>query len=100
MYQIVDFLTITHFVFNFILGLYIKNKYITIFVLGVLWELFEYNIANNNNNIKKLLIKYWPIPEKYWAEKNIFNKVLDVIFNMLGYHLGNISNKINKKQNK
>ena len=90
MYQFVDPLTITHFAYYFIYGLYFKNKYLLAFILGVLWELFEYGLATNNYT-KEYLIKNWPVPYKYWAEKNIFNKVFDLIFNMLGYHLGNKS---------
>ena len=90
MYQIIDLLTITHFVYYFIFGLFVKKKYVTTFLLGVLWEIFEYFLANNNRT-KEYLIKNWPVPYKYWAEKNIFNKVFDLIFNMLGYHLGNKS---------
>ena len=92
MYQIIDIYSIFPFITDFIFGLYFKNKYVLAFILGILWELFEYGLAQNNNT-KEFLIKYWPVPYKYWAEKNIFNKVFDLIFNMLGYHLGNISNK-------
>ena len=90
MYQIIDALSIVHFIYYLVYGLYFKNKYLLAFLLGLLWEIFEYVISTNNYT-KELLIKYWPIPQKYWEEKNIFNKVFDLMFNMLGYHLGNIS---------
>jgi hypothetical protein len=92
MYQIIDIYSIFPFITDFIFGLYFKNKYVLAFILGILWELFEYYIAHNSYT-REMLIKYWPIPQKYWEEKNIFNKVFDLLFNMLGYHLGNISNK-------
>ena len=38
---------------------------------------------------KKLLIKYWPIPKRLWEEKNILNRVFDLLFNMIGYYFGN-----------
>ena len=90
MYQVLDIYSIFHFIYYFIYGLYFKNKYVLAFILGILWEIFEYILANINYT-KELLIKYFPVPQKYWAEKNIFNKVFDLIFNMIGYHLGNIS---------
>ena len=90
MYQVIDILSICHFIYYFIFGLFVKNKYITTFLLGLLWKIFEFFLANNNCT-KEYLIKNWPVPYKYWAEKNIFNKVFDLLFNMLGYHLGNKS---------
>lgn len=83
-----DKLTIVHFLQYFIFGLYIKNKYLLVLLVGILWEIFEYLISNNNFTYN-LLKKCWPIEEKYWNEKNIYNKVIDIISNMLGYHFGN-----------
>ena len=90
MYQIVDIFTIFHFISYYIYGLYFKNKYVLTFLIGFLWELCEYVFVNTSYT-KDLLIKYLPVSEKYWAEKNIFNKVSDLLINMIGYHLGNIS---------
>jgi len=90
MYQILDIYSIFHLIYYFIYGFYFKIKYVLIFILGILWEIFEYVLANINYT-KEYLIKNWQISYKYWADKNIFNKVFDLIFNMLGYHLGNIS---------
>ena len=60
-------------------------------ILGIIWEIFEYLIANNKIT-RNLLIKYWPIPVRYWDETNIWNKIFDMIFNLSGYYVGNMIN--------
>ena len=56
MYQILDIYSIFHLIYYFIYGLYFKNKYVLIFILGILWEIFEYVLANINYT-KEYLIK-------------------------------------------
>ena len=89
--KIIDLLSVGHFYFYYIIGLYVKNNYFFAFILGIIWEIFEYNVTSNKFT-KNLLIKYWPIPQKTWDEEayNI-NRITDIIFNMLGYHYGNKS---------
>ncbi len=82
-----DPLSISHFIWYFILGLYVKNNYKLVLFLSLLWEIFEYYITNITYT-RQLLIKYWPIPKKYWDENNI-NRVSDVIINFIGYEIGN-----------
>ena len=88
--RIFDFLSIIHFLVFYIIGKYIKNNYIFAFILGIIWEIFEYFITKNPFT-RELLIKYWFISEKIWNE-DLFNinRISDLIFNMAGYHLGNI----------
>ena len=86
--KIIDEMSLLHFLNFFILGCIFKNKYEFAFFLGILWEIFEY-IITRDKHIKKLLIKYWPIPKRLWEEKNILNRVFDLLFNMIGYYFGN-----------
>ena len=86
--KIIDEMSLLHFLNFFIIGYIFKNKYEFAFFLGILWEIFEY-IITRDKYIKKLLIKYWPIPKRLWEEKNILNRVFDLFFNMLGYYFGN-----------
>ena len=88
--KIFDILSIWHFILYYIVGLYIKNNYVLAFGSGMLWEIFEY-IVTKNKYTRKLLIQYWPISQRIWDE-DLFNqnRISDLIFNMLGYHLGNI----------
>ena len=86
--DIIDILSVSHFFIYFFFGLIIKNEYKLIFIIGVIWEIFEY-IVTNYSYTKNLLIKYWPINLKYWAEKNNLNKIFDLIINMIGYYIGN-----------
>ena len=87
--KIFDGLSIVHFVLNYILGLYLKNNYVFVFILGIVWEIVEY-IITKYPVTRKLLIKYWFIPQRVWDE-DLWNKnrVSDLVFNMLGYHFGN-----------
>ena len=59
---------------------------ISIILLGILWELFEYMIVKVDV-LYNLTKQYWFVPEKYWNE-SIYNKIIDMIFNILGYSLG------------
>ena len=86
--EIIDEMSLAHFINFFIFGLIVKNKYTFAFLLGIIWELFEYLVVNDNF-YRKLLIKYWPIPKRLWEEKNKYNRVMDLVFNMLGYYFSN-----------
>ena len=85
---IIDRMSIIHFIIYMIFGLLVKNKYEVALLIGIIWELFEYTITKWDYS-RELLKQNWPIPEKYWNEKNIFNKLFDLVFNMFGYYIGN-----------
>tara|TARA_B100001287_G_scaffold276424_1_gene287197 strand:- start:1995 stop:2291 length:297 start_codon:yes stop_codon:yes gene_type:complete len=89
-YQIFDLASVVHFFGWFVIGIFVKRKYILVFILGLLWELFEYYVTRENETTIKLLEKYWPVPKRLYEERNIMNKVMDMILNMSGYYLGNI----------
>lgn len=89
MNQIIDILSLVHFIQYLVFGLFFKDKYLYVIIASFLWEIFEY-YSTRNNTIKNLLIKYWPIPRKYWEEKNILNRFLDIKFNLIGYTIGNM----------
>ena len=90
----IDLYSIIHFLNFFILGLILKNKYAFAFVIGIVWEVFEYYVTHHDYT-SALIKKYWPIPQKYWDESNCLNPVFDIFFNMSGYYLGNNINNIN-----
>lgn len=84
-----DYLSFVHFFWFYLLGLFLKNNYIFAFFLGVFWEFLEFYITKTPFT-RNLLIKYWPVPKKIWDEDALnINRVSDIIFNMLGYHVGN-----------
>jgi len=85
--MIIDILSLVHFFQYFCIALYIPNDYKFAIKLSLIWEVFEYTMTSNPT-IDKLLVQYWPIPKKYWEEKNIYNRLFDIIFNMLGYYIG------------
>ena len=82
----IDILTLSHFINYFIAGLYFKDRYCLVLVIGVLWEVLEYYIVHNSYT-RKLILKYWPIPIRKWEDK--WNKLFDLISNMIGYYVGN-----------
>ena len=69
-------------------GKYYKNKYFLILVFGIFWEIFEYLLASTEKT-REFLKKYWFVPKKFWDEK-IENKCTDLVFRMVGYHIGNV----------
>ena len=85
----IDLLSLLHFINFFIFGLFYKKKYKLAFILGIIWEIFEYGIVNYPQT-RHYIKKYWPIPQKYWDETHMLNPVLDIFFNMLGYYLANL----------
>tara|TARA_Y100000816_G_scaffold283046_1_gene259457 strand:+ start:934 stop:1215 length:282 start_codon:yes stop_codon:yes gene_type:complete len=88
--EIFDFLSLVHLCFFYIIGLFLKNNYVFAFILGIIWEIVEYGITSTRLT-RELLIKYWPVPKRIWDEK-LFNpnRLSDLIFNMIGYHLAQI----------
>ena len=82
-----DIFSAVHIFSFYIIGLIVKKSYLFAFFLGVLWELLEYIITRYSYS-RQLLIKYWPFPKEIWDEKLInINRLTDLIFNMIGYHL-------------
>jgi len=103
-----DILSICHFLIYFVLAFFIKEDYVLITIIGISWELFEYSITNIPL-IRDFMIKYWPIPIKYWNEKvrksmtetetgliipwmteNVPLRIEDLLFNTLGYVCGTL----------
>ena len=76
-----------HFVLFAALGYKFPEYFYTLQLLGILWELFEYYIANNQQ-IKKTLYQLWPIPKKYWCD-TFEHSMIDILVNMIGYYVGN-----------
>ena len=82
-----DLLSFFHFLFYFCIGLFYKNKYFIILIIGILWEIFEKFIITNEYT-KELLFKYWFIPELY-INDTLEHSIVDIIINMIGYTIGN-----------
>ena len=82
----IDFLSFVHVITYLILGIFVKDKYVLVFIIGVIWEIVEYMMVNNEY-IRKLIIEYYPIRIEKWEDK--YNKIFDLIFNMIGYYIGN-----------
>ncbi len=77
--------TITHFLIYFVISLYYPNKWIIIIILSIVWEILEIILNIGYNKILNLGSDYWDeIP---------INKVIDVIFNLLGYGAGHLYQK-------
>ena len=74
--------TITHFLIYFVISLYYPNRWITIIILSIVWEILEILLKIGNDKI-------FHINSDYWDEIPL-NKVVDVIFNLLGYGAGHL----------
>ena len=93
-YKTIDEMSLVHIISFIIIGLIIKNDYKMALFIALAWELFEFMVVNSKTG-RELLRKYWPISEKYWNEKLLSNKIMDVICDMIGYAIGsNINYKI------
>lgn len=76
------FYTITHFLIYFVISLYYKNKWVEIIILSIIWEIFEMLLNIGYDKILHLGSDYWDeIP---------MNKVIDIVFNLLGYGAGHL----------
>ena len=94
-YKVIDEMSLVHIISFIIIGLIIKNNYKVALLISISWETIEFIIVNSKMG-RKLLRKYWPISEKYWNEKLLSNKFMDIVFDMIGYTIGsNINYKIN-----
>jgi len=95
--QYVNLFTIVHFLLYFMIGILFPNRFGTIVIVSLLWELAEM-YAVHNRVVYSLLQQYWLIPEKYWNEGNT-NKVVDIIANLAGYSIVSYSAGISKYKN-
>jgi len=84
----IDLMSISHLVWYMILGIFVKEQYMLAIILSILWEIGEYYVVNHPTT-RRLLKLYWPIPQKYWDERHRLNPVFDILFNMVGYYMGN-----------
>ena len=86
----IDPLSYGHFLIWFTFGLFIKNEYKLVLILGILWEIFE-RILISNEQIVKFLETYWIVPKTFWFtnEKDISKNISDLVVNMIGYYIGN-----------
>ena len=82
----IDFLSFVHVITYLVIGIFVKDQYVLAFVIGVIWEIVEYMMVNNPR-IRKLIIDYYPIRIEKWEDK--YNKFFDLVFNMIGYYIGN-----------
>ena len=83
-----DVMSVSHFTTFLIFGIFIKDNYVLMIVLGILWEILEIIVVNTAAT-RRLLVKYWPVPEKYWDE-SCRNKYTDLVVNLIGYYVGNV----------
>ncbi len=83
----VDLHSIIHFVNFFILGYFVNDRYTFAFLLGIVWEVFEYYVTRHKG--LRRVIRRLSISKKYWDESHCLNPVLDILFNMTGYYSGN-----------
>lgn len=90
MNQPIDILSLNHLLIYFVIGKIFKNNYTLALTLSLLWETVEKYIVNNKYT-RNLLEKYWFVPKKYWDETHKLNPYFDILFNMIGYHIGNKS---------
>ncbi len=93
--KVIDLFHINHFLLYFIIGLYYPNKYLMILIISLVWEVFEY-ILTKNKTLYNITKNFWIFPEKYWNE-NIYNKIIDLICNFIGYYVGSNSNNLRNK---
>ena len=84
----IDLASLSHFLIFFTLGVFVKDKYKGALVLGILWEIFEYFISYNQE-ANRFIVDNWVVPEYYWND-TFQHKVTDILFNMAGYHIGNL----------
>tara|TARA_Y100001970_G_scaffold269563_1_gene362218 strand:- start:503 stop:784 length:282 start_codon:yes stop_codon:yes gene_type:complete len=84
---IIDLLSLFHFLLYFCIGLFYKDKYLIIFIIGIIWEIFEKFIITTEYT-RDLLLEYWFIPELY-INDTLEHSIVDIIINMIGYTIGN-----------
>jgi hypothetical protein len=66
--------SILHVLIYGVLGYFIRNEWLFVIIISILWEVLEYILNKLSNN-------------SLWKEIKI-NKILDVILNLLGYYIG------------
>mgnify|MGYP001318504893 CR=1 FL=1 len=83
-YNAIDKASLIHIISFIIIGLIIKNNYKIALLISLSWETIQYILISSHTG-RELLRNYWPISEKYWNEQTVSNRIMDVIFDMIGY---------------
>jgi hypothetical protein len=81
-----DILSIFHFFSYLCFGYFVKHKYILVFIISILWELFEKILVSNPYTLY-LLKQYWFIPIEY-IDDTFEHSLTDIMINMIGYTIG------------
>lgn len=86
----IDYWSISHFVLFGLFGFLKPNHHLTAMTVGVLFELFEDNMASDENTQltdckKNKLTNFWcnGLQDDYW-----YAKASDVFWNLFGYTIG------------
>ncbi len=85
--QMLDISSVAHVFKYIVVGILFPNNYIGALALGIAWELFEECITKKEFS-RDLLVKHFNSYKDLWDESKR-NKLLDLVFNMIGYYLGN-----------
>jgi hypothetical protein len=83
--KIFTWYSITHFLIYFVISLYYPNKWIIIIIISIVWEILEMLLNIVYNKVLNLGSNYW--------DEISMNKVVDVMFNLLGYGAGHLYQK-------
>lgn len=78
--DIINLWSIVHILLYILIGLVLPNKWLLIILFSLIWEIYEYIMSRLTN-------------DKYYNESFI-NRILDIIFNLIGYYIGNLLIKI------
>ena len=68
----------THFLVYYAIGKMCPNKYLFFLFVGIMWELIEKIYGTLRRE------------EQYWTSGGYKGQIIDIIINLLGYHLAHI----------
>jgi hypothetical protein len=78
-----DLWALTHFTMYFILAYFFPRYYVLLFIIGVLYEVFEYVIGRTKNSFKYLGPMTTDGDQSWW-----YGRVSDIVFNTFGIITG------------
>lgn len=66
---------LSHFLWFYTIGKFCPNKYVLFMAIGIIWEIFEKIYGKLAGE------------ELYWTSNGTTGQLMDIIMNLLGYHL-------------
>lgn len=76
---------LSHLLLYVYIGYHYPDNYLFVIIIGILWEIYEYNFSTNDIFINNIYIGLCGIEDGY---HQMIHNIYDPFINLLGYYIG------------